>query len=118
MRGSIEAMHVVRMIAGDVSREEGVPTLTALVRRLANRLRWTLTPSQERRVAEGSWLLLTQPRCPTCRGQKIEPYVCTDCGGTGNREIPRRHRPEISQVMNVLDQLQGAAERAAQRGMG
>jgi hypothetical protein len=116
--GSVDALCVVRMVAGDVPRDEGVSLLTALVRRLAKRGRWMLSASQERRIAEGSWLLLTQPRCPTCRGQKIEPFVCADCGGTGNREIPRRHKAEISQVMNVLDALQGAAERAAERKMG
>lgn len=110
----------VTQLSYDQARE----SISAIVRRLNERRRWSLTEEQVRRVAESALLMHLHPTCTHCHGRREEtvpdaPHTsgepCGHCGGTGQRPYPRRNRDKVEAVLRVIGDIQAFMERAVAR---
>jgi hypothetical protein len=95
-----------------------------LVKRLNAKRNWRLMGHSIQVVALQSLSHHVNPVCPHCSGRKFElqegspvlsTKACTHCRGTGRRQVQKKHRDQIGQVIAALESIDEVTERAVAR---
>lgn len=99
-------------------------SVLTVVKRLGLRRNWRLTQDEAKTVAKQALLHHIAPGCACCSGRGYEVHpgspslsdrACKVCKGTGRRPVQKRLRPEILQVIIVLEHIDSVTESAVAR---
>lgn len=114
-----------------LSREDAVEAMKVsqeIVREVAKRRGWPMTPMKARKVAGEALALYLRPACAPCKGRGMlnmdmdkpgsyHPKPCPACGGSGKRPVPLQNRREITAALYVMEGRMRAALERVRRAM-
>lgn len=100
-----------------------------IVRHIAQRREWSLTPIKTRRIAEGALRHYLKPACGCCKGrgllgldrdspekaERVRP--CDKCGGSGKEPLPVKYQREIREVLYTMEYKRHATGQRVRRKM-
>ena len=99
-----------------------------IVREVAKRRGWPMTPMKVRKVAGEALALYLRPACAPCKGRGMlnmdmdkpgsyHPKPCPTCTGSGKRPVPLKNRREITAALYVMEDRMQSALQHVRRAM-
>ena len=101
---------------------------TDIVRRVADRHGWSMTPMKARRIGMEALRYYLRPACEGCRGRGVvgvergqpetwHPRPCSACSGSGRRPLPVKYQREIRAVLYVMESERRAVGAVVRKKM-
>jgi hypothetical protein len=122
--GPADALIRVHLASSTTDLRAALRSTLSVAKRLAQARGWKVNGRNLVRVAELALAHHIYPTCLHCSGRGFEkapnaPVLttkrCTHCDGTGRRPIQKRWRPEIAELISVLERIDSVTQAAVVR---